>query len=291
MTYEKPIKTHLDLFSGIGGFSIGFESEGFRTIAFAETDPDASVILKEKWPDVPNLGDVRGLCRRAFDCLPESEDGEVVCPRCGIEFGECDCIGTDQFSDTHGFPFVITGGVPCQPASAIGQMRGTSDERWLWPETLRVVRELSPRYCVFENPPAILVLEGGRAWNGIVSGLAALGYDCWWDVLPAAAFGAGHLRERVILIASNPNRSGLEGHTWNGQRDGGSHPRRPIATPDLRSRQLNTTKWYADQSPVQPLVDGLPARLVEAAVRCVGNSIMPQVANVIAKAINQIEGN
>ena len=108
--------TVLDLFSGIGGFSLAAEWAGGRTIAFAETEVYPAAELKAQWPWVPNLGDVRKLCRRAYDCEPDKDDPEIPwCPRCEEEFGECECIGTDQFTDTYGFPDAITGGVPCQP--------------------------------------------------------------------------------------------------------------------------------------------------------------------------------
>ncbi len=164
--------THLSLFAGIGGFSVGFDAVGFKTIAFSEIDPVAAGVHQAIWPDAINVGDIK-----QFDC--------------------------GEFLRTHGSPYVVTGGVPCQPASALGLMRGTSDERWLWPEAIRVVRELRPAFAVFENPPAIITLDGGKPWNGIVSELVALGYDCLWDVFPAAALGAGHLRERVILVCAD----------------------------------------------------------------------------------------
>ena len=215
--------THLDLFSGIGGFSLGLEATGgFETIGFSEIDPDASLVLQHHWPDVPNFGDIKNFCRRNYDC--EQRDGfELWCPRCNAEFGKCGCIGTYEFSDTHGFPDVITGGVPCQPASALGEMRGTSDERWLWPEAARIVRELRPRFALFENPPSITILDGGRAFNGILSEFHQIGYDCLWDVFPAAAFGAGHLRERVMLLFTDSHRSRLEGYSGHehGNRQGG----------------------------------------------------------------------
>lgn len=316
--------THLDLFSGIGGFSFGLEAAGFRTIGFAELDPDASIVLDYYWPGVPKLGDVTRLCRRVYDCEVEDESGEAWCPRCDLEFGECACIGTDQFTDEVGFPDIITGGVPCQPASSLGQMRGTADERWLWPEAIRILRELRPRYAIFENPPSLLVLEGGRAWNGIVSGLVACGYDCWWDVFPAAAFGAGHLRERVILIVADaqgvgkripPNQTDTEsasrgtrtilagvshrgtpahaygqGHAGNVVgSEGRQDARRPVATPDLRGRFSGRDWWHEARTGIPVLADGLPSRLVEAVSRCTGNSIIPQIPYLIGQAINQLE--
>jgi site-specific DNA-cytosine methylase len=292
--------THLDLFSGIGGFSVGFEAANFRTIGFSEIDTaDAGCVLEHFWPDVPNLGDIRKL-------TGERIVGEV------------------------GFPVVVTGGVPCQPASALGQMRGTADERWLWPEYIRVLREIrnalpggQPFCAVAENPPAILTLEDGLAWNGIVSELVASGFDLQWDVFPAAAVGAGHLRERLIVIiadaqgvgkripsdqvntlangwttrlesgrdgnieaAAHADLSRLQGHAGHGaHRNGRTGTRRPVAPPDLRGRVTGADWWHEVNTGIPVLADGLPTRLVEAATRCTGNSIVPQVAQIIAEAI------
>jgi DNA (cytosine-5)-methyltransferase 1 len=283
--------THVDLFAGIGGFSLAFESEGFRTVAYSEINPDKCLVYDHWFPGVQNLGDIKSIN-----------------------------------ANTVGRVDVLTGGVPCQPASALGQMRGTADERWLWPETIRMVGLLRPRFAVFENPPSLIVLEGGRAWNGIVSGLVALGYDCWWDVFPAAAFGAGHLRERVLLViadaesnfnseqqpkdcrrqtrqssicgrrvvenASHTNGAGLQGHAGYGA-DGGrwAGTRRPVATPDLRGRASKADWWHEANTGVPVLADGLPGRLVEAAARCSGDAVVPQVIQPIARAIHKILTN
>lgn len=281
--------THIDLFSGIGGFSLASHWAGFRTIAFAEVCPDASRVLEHWWPGVPNLGDVRAL------------DADRL-----HRFGPVD---------------LLTAGVPCQPASLLGARRGTADERWLWPDTLRIVRELQPRFCLFENPPALLTLECGRAFNGIVGGLAALGYVGFYDVLPAAAVGAGHLRERVFIVAADAD--GLTGEKWSrlcagikeGERGGrfdnadapaapAAHsdrprleghagnvpgtqgrnlPHRPATAPLVRG--LERDNWLETESPVVPLVHGLPNRVAESALRCIGNSVVPQAALPFLDAI------
>ena len=245
--------THLDLFSGIGGFSLAAAWAGFRTIAFAEVCPDASRVLEYWWPGVPNLGDVRNIG-----------------PEWGEPFGPVD---------------LLTAGVPCQPASLLGERRGTADERWLWPDTLRIVRELRPRHCIFENPPALLTLEGGRAFNGIVGELAALGYVGFYDVLPAAAVGAGHLRERVFLVVADRDRARLERHAGHGTPERGSLPPRPAPAPLVRG--LERDDWLQTESPVVPLVYGLPNRVAEPALRCVGNTVVPQAVLPFLDAIRR----
>lgn len=112
--------THLDLFSGIGGFSLAFESVGFRTIGFSEIDPYASAVLKKHWPTVPNYGDVR----------------TVPAVRCDV----------------------ITGGFPCQPWSEAGLQRGESDHRNLWPAMRDVIQRCRPSFVVGENVSAFIDL-------------------------------------------------------------------------------------------------------------------------------------
>ena len=284
----------LDLFSGIGGFALATEWAGGRTMAFAEVAPFQSRVLAHHWPDVPNLGDVRGLCRRIYDNLKPGEtyngDEYLDCTvHPGQDFGDCPCIGTDQFTDTHGFPDVIVGGVPCQPASLVGKRRGASDERWLWPDTLRIIGELQPRFALLENPEAILTLDGGDRFRDILGTLAALGYDVQWHVVPASALGAGHRRKRLWLLASDSNSAGLEGHAWN-EQDGiepgcfdskaGGHP----SALDLRTRKIDSREWY-HQSGIQPVVDGIPGRVARDQLTAIGNSLVPQVAFVWMRAI------
>jgi DNA (cytosine-5)-methyltransferase 1 len=275
----------LDLFSGIGGFALATEWAGGRTMAFCELAEFPSKVLAARWPDVPNLRDVTKLCRRIYDCDTNPDDPESVwCPRCDSEFGECDCIGTDQFTDTHGFPDVIAGGVPCQPASLVGKRRGSEDERWLWPDTLRIIGELRPRYCILENPRAILSLEGGDAFRGVLAAFARLGYDVQWDVVSASALGAGHRRERLWILASDSDCTRLEGHSGDGEagrrEEAGGH----AAPENLRERAIASPLWY-HQSGVQPVVNGIPSGLARDQLTAVGNSLVPQVALVWLRAI------
>lgn len=170
--------TLLDIFAGIGGFSLAFESAGFETLAFVEFNETKRIMLNDHWPEKQIYGDID-----IFDC--------------------------GEFFRTHGRPDVIAGGVPCQPTSQLGARLGTADARWKWPQAIRLVRELRPHFAVFENPPALLSLESGRAFNGILSQMAEIGYDGWWDVIPAAAFGAGHWRKRLCIVFADSNNIGI----------------------------------------------------------------------------------
>lgn len=161
------------LFAGIGGFDLGLERAGMRSVWQCEIDPYAVRVLEKHWPDVLRVRDVRDV--RA---------------------------GTVAAVD------VICGGFPCQDISKAGAGRGLAGARsGLWSEMLRVVCDLRPRYLVVENVSALL----GRGLDRVLGDLAACGFDAEWDCLPASALGAPHSRDRIWIVAY-PNGTGLEGH-------------------------------------------------------------------------------
>ena len=170
----------LDLFSGIGGFSLGLERAGMRTVAFCEIEPFARRVLAKHWPDVPCYTDVREL---TADRL------------------RADGISVD----------VICGGFPCQDISTAGKGAGIGGERsGLWKEYARIIGELQPRYVIVENVAALL----GRGLDVVLGDLAALGYDAEWNCIPASAVGAPHRRDRIWIVAHpcGERRSG-QGYT------------------------------------------------------------------------------
>jgi DNA (cytosine-5)-methyltransferase 1 len=158
----------LDLFSGIGGFSLGLErSGGFKTVAFCEVEPFCTKILNKHWPEVPVYGDVRELTAERL-----AADG----------------IGVDA----------ICGGFPCQDISTAGKGAGIEGERsGLWSEYARLIGELRPRYVFVENVAALL----GRGMDRVLGDLAAIGYDAEWHCIPASAVGAPHRRDRIWIMA------------------------------------------------------------------------------------------
>lgn len=161
-----PLKV-LDLFSGIGGFSLGLERAGMQTVAFCECEPYARAVLKKHWPNIPCYDDVRSLTAKRL-----AGDG----------------IAVD----------VICGGFPCQDISLAGKGAGLAGERsGLWREFARLIGEIRPRYAIVENVAALL----GRGLGDVLRDLAALGYDAEWDCIPAAAIGGMHFRDRVWITA------------------------------------------------------------------------------------------
>ena len=171
----------LDLFSGIGGFSLGLErTGGFETVAFCEIEPFPRRVLAKHWPEVPCYDDVRTL---TADVL------------------ERDGIAVD----------VITGGFPCQDLSASGKRQGIDAERsGLYAEVLRLASDIRPRFIAMENVANLLVGERGDWFSVLLWDLARIGYDAEWFYIPADWLGAPHARTRVWIIAY-PNENGCDG--------------------------------------------------------------------------------
>jgi DNA (cytosine-5)-methyltransferase 1 len=269
----------LDLFSGIGGFSLGLERAGLRTVAFCEIDPYCRKVLAKHWPDVPTFPDVRQLCRRTWENEPENEDGFVECKiHQGEDFGNCACIGTDQFIDEIGPIDVICGGFPCQDISLIGEGGGINGEHsGLWKEYARIIGELQPEYVLVENVAALL----GRGIGRVLGDLAALGYNAEWHCIPASAVGAPHRRDRVWIVA-NSNDARLERHAWNGEVEGGEIAHRSIASTGLLSG-ADLAGWWKSEPGIRRVVDGVPSFVDR--ITCLGNAVIPQIPEMIGRAI------
>ena len=259
------------LFAGIGGFDLGFERAGLRCRWQIEIDSFCQKILTKHWPDVPKFNDARKFCRRIYDCEPENADGEVNCPRCGIEFGECECTGTDQVIDELGSVDVLVGGFPCQDLSNAGKRAGIDGERsGLWREMHRIAIELQPKCIVIEN-------VGGFSARGIqrvLSDLFEIGFDAEWATFSAAAFGAAHRRTRVFILAY-PAGYGLEG--W--------------ITAEAASKVSiealdNLRNWPELSAPLGiRSTNGFP--LYVDRIRSLGNSVCPQISEWIGKRVIQ----
>lgn len=159
----------LDLFAGTGGFSLAGHWHGWQTAAFVEWDKHAQKVLKKNFPGVPVFGDIR-------------------------EFNGKDYEGTID---------IICGGFPCQPFSTAGKRQGSADDRYLWPEMLRVIREVKPTWVVGENVAGLLSMDGGAVFEEVCASLEDEGYTVEPFVLPAISVGAPHRRDRIWIIAKS----------------------------------------------------------------------------------------
>lgn len=168
--------THLSLFSGIGGIDLAAEWAGFTTVGQCEWADYPTQVLEKHWPTVPRWRDIRTLTGGDFYA------------RTGLER-----------------PTLISGGFPCQPHSVAGKRLASADDRDLWSEYARVIRELRPKWVLAENVPGLLSSESGRFFGRVLRDLANLGYDVGWCVYGAADVGAPHRRNRVFIIAKLAN--------------------------------------------------------------------------------------
>jgi len=254
----------LDLFSGIGGFSLGLErTGGFKTVAFVEIDPFCRAVLAKHWPKVPCYDDVRTLTAERL-----ATDG----------------IAVD----------VICGGFPCQDISVAGKGEGIEGERsGLWSEFARLIKEIGPLLAIIENVPRLRTLGTDR----VLSDLEELGYACEPIVVGAVHAGAPHRRQRAWLVANavsgelrqQPGRGGgadwastsfvaKHGEEWSlADADSEQMERPPIARAQCRP-------WDIEPD-ICRVVDGLPARLVEDELRALGNAVVPQIPEMIGRAI------
>ena len=168
---------HLDLFSGIGGFSLGLEATGgFETVAFCDIEEFPRKVLQKHWPGVKQYEDIKEL--------------------------NYEKLKTDGLLPID----IITGGYPCQPFSVAGRKKGEKDPRHLWPEYFRLIKELRPTWVIGENVSGHIKL----GLDTVLENLESEGYSVRTFSISAASIGANHQRERIWIVA-NTNSSGNKG--------------------------------------------------------------------------------
>lgn len=243
----------LDLFSGIGGFSLGLErTGGFETVAFCEIEPFPRKVLAKHWPEVPQYDDVRTLTAERL-----ATDG----------------IAVD----------VITGGFPCQDISVAGKQAGIGKgtRSGLWSECLRLVSELRPKYAIFENVSNLLSgpAEKPGGWFGrVLADLASVGYDAEWENIPASALGASHRRERIWIVAYN---CGDRLQRLKDARGAGSLW--PINHQQLEGLLESEGRVALPSGKGGGVHDGVPDR--SHRLKALGNAVVPQIPELIGRAI------
>ena len=240
----------LDLFSGIGGFSLGLERSGLcETVAFCEIEPFPRKVLAKHWPRVPIYEDVRELSASRL-----AADG----------------IAVD----------IITGGFPCQDISVAGRQAGIGEgtRSGLWSECVRLVGDLRPQYAIFENVSALLSgpPEQPGAWfSQILGDLVSIGYDAEWENIPASVMGAPHRRERVWIVAY-PHETQCQRRCL------------PLRIPKEYANFSNTC-WGQDKPGLVRTLDGIPNQMdrVGALGNAVVPQIPELIGLAILKAMEQ----
>lgn len=241
----------LDLFSGIGGFSLGLErTGGFETVAFCEIEPFPRKVLAKHWPHVPCYEDVRTLTAERL-----AADG----------------IAVD----------VICGGFPCQDLSKARGSHGLGagldgDRSGLWSEIVRLAGELGPRFVIVENVTDIL----SRGLDRVLGDLAEIGFDAEWHCISASTIGAPHVRDRFWLVAQ-PNSERLEGQHRQGEQARNAGRGRDASAWSL-PWAVAATHWLPEPA-VCRVADGFPARVDR--LRALGNAVVPQIPELIGRAI------
>lgn len=293
----------LDLFSGIGGFSLGLERAGMKTVAFCEMDEHCHKVLRKNWPEVPIVNDVKKLNLKTIEAI------QLEAERCARSSHELS--SPPRFKNID----LICGGFPCQDISVAGKKEGLKGERsGLWKEFKRLIKEIEPRYAVIENV-ANLRANGLKE---VITDLWKIGYDCEWHIISARSIGAPHLRERIWIIAY-PSSKSLEGQritsrvrekpsSTNGNNDneGQLHLAhghdfrlwKPFASEEEAQRRWTETAssishWKEDQSIVCGVDDGISRGMDRARkqrIKQLGNAVLPQIPELIGKAIMEFEG-
>ena len=253
--------THGSLFSGIGGFDLAARWMGWENVFHVERDPFCRKVLTHHFPKSQSFDDVK-----TFDATP-----------------------------FRGRLRVLSGGFPCQPFSAAGKRAGTSDDRYLWPEMFRIIREARPTWVVAENVRGLLSWNDGMVLDTVCSDLEGEGYEVFPTVLGAASVNAPHRRDRIWIVATNTDTHGLQRRISSNQ-----HKQTPSAGEYAAQRVSirRTTLQFKDFPTVPPVCggdDGLPQRLDgitfpkwrRESIKAYGNAIVPQVAYQIFKALNE----
>ena len=309
----KSQRTHLSLFSGIGGLDLAAEWAGFETVGQCEWADYQTKVLEKHWPDVPRWRDIRDLTKESFN------------ERTGLRTVD-----------------VISGGFPCQPFSVAGKHGGKEDDRYLWPEMLRVIQELQPTWVIGENVPGIINL----ALDTVLSDLEGIGYEVQTFVIPACAVNAWHKRNRVCIMAYAIDRRGallrdrklqtateavregddhrrgtkkpVTGERWKDEpgmagvvsriQQGMDWPDSDAKVQRVQGRSHNKICWteggvqtsteradrsypgrdYWETEPeLDRVADGIPNRVDR--IKCLGNAVVPQQFYPFFKAIFEIE--
>jgi len=276
--------TQIELFAGIGGFGLAGHWAGIESVAQVEIDPYCQKVLRKNFPNTLIHDDIH-----TFDGKPYA--------------------GTVD---------IISGGFPCQPYSTAGKRLGTADERHLWPEMLRVIREAAPRWVVGENVRGLASWSGGLVFEEVCADLEAIGYEVQPFILPAASVGAPHKRDRIWFVAhaGHSEQSGasvpiqekngskkvqksqqvvqpcISNIVFSNAKREGSQRKKPIREQAMFAKPDWSEGWPGVAARLCRMDDGIPGgmdRHRANRLKAIGNAIVPQVAYQIFKSIVEYE--
>ena len=287
--------THGSLFSGIGGFDLAAEWMGWENIFHCEWNPFGQKVLKHHFPNSISYND----------------------------------ITKTDFTIHRGNIDILTGGFPCQPYSTAGKRKGKADERHLFPEMLRVIKEIQPKWIIGENVRGLVSWGGGMVFNEVCADLEGQGYEVQPFIIPAASVNAPHRRDRIWFIAYANDKGTSSGfkqiQSKNGKisqwynnaefsnTDFKSHaenPDRQRQEYTLENREMERRRFgesnernfwdsFPSQPPICPGSNGISTELDsitfskwrQESTKAAGNAIVPQVAYEIFKTIKKMELN
>jgi DNA (cytosine-5)-methyltransferase 1 len=278
---------HVDLCSGIGGFSLGFEWAGLsKPVLFCDVEPWCRRVLSKHWPDVPVASDVKEL----------ANDPDGLVPDCDI----------------------LTAGYPCQPFSLAGERRGTEDDRHIWPYILSIVKAKRPAWCVFEN----VYGHVSMGLDEVLSDLEGEGYAARPFIVPACAADAPHRRDRVWIVAKDMAHAeskqrherhddkrneasaeeGIRGEArascsnvaytqrkrQQGQRPQGNASNQEANGEGQAAQSFNGSigNFWLPEPAVGRVANGIPRRVDR--LKGLGNAIVPQIAMRIGQTIKAV---
>lgn len=315
--------THIDLFSGIGGFALAAGWAGFRTVAFCEIEPYCQAVLKARFGAVMADTDSERRQQKSSRAHGDETAHEGRSKELHHELTSCGQSGSPRIHPDirrldgrlYAGASLLTGGFPCQPFSVAGKRAGAADNRFLWPEMLRVVSEARPAWIVGENVAGIINMELDRC----LSDLENLGYSVWPLVIPACAVDARHRRDRVWIVANdaqckwslratqesrqgaNGNQTGSKVETASLRGCGCGIIANPISTrleieqcesgnnggqqPTAERSGDGWARWLPESN-VGRVAHGVPKRVDR--LKGLGNAIVPQVAFQILKTIREL---
>ena len=232
---------HIDLFSGIGGFALAIDNifyEEKNEHIFCDNDKFCQAVLKKHWPEAQIIGDIRTFTnaeseqthapeQRGLHTKPGIQDSGsgIIANTRSEESGRLSSSEREALAEARkSGVFILTGGFPCQPFSQAGRRKGTADDRYLWPEMFRVIRDFKPTWVIGENVRGLVTWNEGMVLEQVCADLESIGYEVQPIIIPAVAVNAPHRRDRVWIVANTTDGGRGDGKTTKNEKGHATQP-------------------------------------------------------------------